>query len=151
MNETLDDTRLAAWRAFLNAHVAVIGCIERELAEANLLPLTWYDVLVALAQAPERRLRMGELARAVVLSPSGITRLIDRLEGERLLVRERSSTDRRAAYAVLTPQGLKAVRQTWPVYARGIEMHFARFLSDREVQTLTAMLDRIFHAARASC
>lgn len=148
MDERVDDFHLAAWRAFLNAHVAVIARIEKELAGAETLPLTWYDVLVALAGAPDRRLRLGELARAVVLTPSGITRLIDRLEREDLLVRERSGTDRRATYAVLTPKGLDAVRQTWPVYARGIVAHFASVLTDDETRTLTVALSRVFEAAR---
>lgn len=148
MAEKIDERRLAAWRAFLNTHAAVIDLIERELAEADLLPLSSYDVLIELAEAPGQRLRMHELAEAVVLSRSGLTRLVDRLEREGLLARERADTDRRGAYAVLTPAGSQAIRRTWPTYARGIIRHFTAHLSDDETRTLTETLERIFALAR---
>jgi DNA-binding MarR family transcriptional regulator len=143
MNENLDEFHLAAWRAFLTTHAAVIDLIEHDLAEARQLPLSSYDVLLALVEAPEYRLRMHEIARAVVLSRSGLTRLIDRLEAEGLLSRERSNTDRRGAYAVLTAKGLAAVRQAWPTYAKGISQHFTSLLNDKEVHVLTTALERI--------
>ena len=146
MDGNLDESRLAAWRAFLNAHAAVIGLIEREMAQAGQLPLSSYDVLVALSEAPEKRLRMHELADRVVLSRSGLSRLVDRLETEGLLARERCGADRRGAYAVLTREGREALREAWPVYARGIREHFASILSDPEVETLTAALNRVFAA-----
>lgn len=149
MSERPDELRLAAWRAFINAHASVIDRIEQELAEAGQLPLISYDVLVALAESPERRLRMNDLARkVVVLSRSGVTRLVDRLEAEGLLRRERTAVDRRGAYAVITPKGLDALDRARPVYARGIAEHFARYLDDAEVSTLTSALERIDEAAR---
>lgn len=151
MSESLDESRLAAWRAFINAHASVIDRIEQELADAGQLPLTSYDVLVALAEAPERRLRMNDLARrVVVLSRSGVTRLADRLEVEGLLRRERTAEDRRGAYAVITDKGLEALDRARPIYAQGIARHFGRFLNDAEVQTLASVLTRIDAAARAS-
>ena len=147
MNENIDEFHLAAWRAFLTAHAAVIDLIERELAEARQLPLSSYDVLLALVEAPEHRLRMHEIARAVVLSRSGLTRLIDRLEAEGLLSRERSNIDRRGAYAVLTAKGLEAVRQAWPIYAKGISQHFTSLLNDEEAHVLTTALERILASA----
>ncbi len=148
MHENLNEKQLAAWRAFLNAHAAVIGLIERELAEAGRLPLSSYDVLVALSETPGKRLRMHELADRVVLSRSGLSRLVDRLETDGLLARERCGADRRGAYAVLTQQGREALREAWPVYARGIREHFASVLTDPEVDTLTAALGRVSAAAR---
>jgi DNA-binding MarR family transcriptional regulator len=145
----LDDTRLAAWRALLTAHAAVIDRIERELAAADVVPLGWYDVLLALAEAPEHRLRLHELARAVVLSRSGLTRLVDRIEAAGLLRRERATADRRGAFAVLTDAGLAALRAAWPVYAQGITRHFARYLGAGEAHTLTTLFARILAAARA--
>ena len=143
MDETPDETRLAAWRALLNAHAAAVGAIERDLAAAGRLPLTWYDVLVALSEAPEERLRLHELAERVVLSRSGLTRLVDRLEGVELLRREACPTDRRGAYAVLTPDGKAALRRTWPDYARGIVEHFARHLDQDEAAAVAAALERV--------
>ena len=149
MDEKIDEFHLAAWRAFLNAHAAVIDIIERELVEAGYLPLSEYDVLFALVEAPDHRLRMHELAREVVLSRSGLTRLVDRLEAKGLVTRERCGTDRRGAYAVLADEGLASLRQTWPMYARGIINHFARYLTDEEVTILTRALGRVLDAARS--
>lgn len=145
----LDEARSKTWRTFLTAHAAVIERIERDLAREDMLPLGHYDVLLALSEAPDRRLRMNELARAVVLSRSGLTRLVDRLEKAGLLRRERCDDDRRGCYAVLTEEGLAAMRRTWPVYAGGIEEHFGRHLDDEEVATLTEALGRVLAAARA--
>ncbi len=148
MAEKIDESHLAAWRAFLNTHAVVIELIERELAVAKQLPLSSYDVLLTLLEAPDHRLRMHEIADAVVLSRSGLTRLIDRLEAQGLLVRERSCPDRRVAYAVLTEQGKAALRRAWPVYAKGIELHFTSLLNDTEVRTLTEALEKVLAAAR---
>jgi DNA-binding MarR family transcriptional regulator len=144
----LDGEREAAWRAFITAHWVVIEKIERELLEAGLPPLGWYDVLLELSVAPGRRLRMHELAGAVVLSRSGLTRLVDRLESAGLLRREPDPTDRRGAFAVLTQKGEAMRRRMWPVYARGIAGHFGEHLSDEEARTLTEALGRVLLAAR---
>src|SRR5579884_3899316 len=143
MQPRLDDVHLAAWRTFLRAHATAIDAIERELTAAGEVPLSSYDVLIELLEAPGRRLRMAELARRVVLSRSGLTRLVDRLERDGLLARERTAEDRRGAYAVLTDAGYQAVRRAWPVYARGIIAHFAAHLSDDEARTLTELLGRV--------
>ena len=133
-----------AWRALLRAHAAAVGRIERDLAAVEPdLPLTWYDVLVALVAAPDRRLRLRELASEVMLSRSGLTRLVDRLEVAGLLRREPDPTDRRGAFAALTEPGYDALRRTWPSYARGIQEHFAQHLSDDEAKILARALDRI--------
>jgi DNA-binding MarR family transcriptional regulator len=141
----LDETRLAAWRGLLNAHAAVVAAIERDLAQAEgeYLPLTWYDVLLALVEAPERRLRLHELARRIVLSRSGLTRLVDRLEVAGLLRREPDPADRRGAFAVLTDAGRDALRRTWPAYAGGIVEHFARHLTEDEARVIGIALERV--------
>ena len=148
MTKDLDEASLVAWRTFITAHAVLIDTIDRELAAAGCLPLHWYDVLVELVEAPNHRLRMSQLAGQVVLSRSGLTRLVDRLEAEGLLIRERSGQDRRGAYAVLTDKGRAALRLAWPVYARGIVNNFARHLSTAEVRTITEALQRTLDAAR---
>lgn len=146
----LDDLHLAAWRAFINAHASVIDRIEADLAAAGQLPLTSLDVLIALNEAPERRLRMNDLAaKVVVLSRSGVTRLADRLEADGLLRRERTAADRRGAYAVITERGLEAVERARPVYARSIVRHFSRHLDGNQARSLMEGLERIDAAARA--
>ena len=148
MNEEhLSDQHLAAWRTFLKVHATIIDRIDHDLVAAKLPPLSTYDVLIELYEAPERRLRMHELAERVVLSRSGLTRLVDRLEAEGLLIRDRSGTDRRGAYAVLTDQGIAALRRIWPVYARGIAEYFAPWLTLEEAQLLESALGRILRAA----
>jgi len=140
--------RDVAWRAFITAHALVIERIERELAEAGLPPLGWYDVLLELSVAPDRRLRMHELARAVVLSRSGLTRLVDRLERAGLLRREPDLADRRGSFAVLTDEGAAMRERMWPVYARGIAEHFGKHLGDEEVEGLIGVLKRVLDATR---
>jgi DNA-binding MarR family transcriptional regulator len=145
-----DEARLTAWRALLVAHAATVSAIERELAAEGLVPLTWYDVLVTLWEAPDHRLRLHELARAVVLSRSGLTRLVDRLEAAGLLRREACADDRRGAYAVLTAEGRAAQLRAWPIYARGIATHFADHVSEEEAMILANALERVSAATRGA-
>ena len=144
----LEGSRDVAWRAFITAYALVMERIERELAEAGLPPLGWYDVLLELSVAPERRLRMHELARAVVLSRSGLTRLVDRLEQAGLLRREPDPADRRGSFAILTDEGAAMRERMWPIYARGIAEHFGKHLNDEEVDVLTGALKRVLSATR---
>lgn len=148
MGPGLDGKRAAAWRALILAHATVVEKIERALLEAGLPPLGWYDVLLELRAVPDRRLRMHELARAVVLSRSGLTRLVDRLENAGLLRREPDPTDRRGAYATLTDEGADMLRRMWPVYAAGIAEYFGDHVSDEEARALTEALSRVLAASR---
>ena len=142
----LSEQHLAAWRTFLKAHATIIDRIDRDLAAAQRPSLSSYDVLIELYEAPEHRLRMHELAERVVLSRSGLTRLVDRLETEGLLTRDRCGTDRRGAYAMVTEQGIVALQQTWPIYAKGIAEYFAQWLTQEEAQILESALRRILQA-----
>lgn len=143
MSQSLEPITLNAWRTFITAHARLIETIDRELTAADCVPLHWYDVLVELVEAPERRLRMSDLARKVVLSRSGLTRLVDKLEKAGLLLREASPEDGRGAYAVLTEAGHNALRKAWPIYAQGIQTHFAHYLSADEAQIFANVLTRI--------
>ena len=146
----LDQGREEAWRAFITAYAAAVEGIERGLSEAGLPPLSWYDVLLELSAAPGRRLRMHELARAVVLSRSGLTRLVDRLEKAGLLRREPDPADGRGSFAVLTDEGARMRERMWPVYARGIAEHFGAHVSDEEAGVLSKALGRVRAAAGPS-
>jgi DNA-binding MarR family transcriptional regulator len=148
VDEGLERGRNACWRTFLTAHAAAIDRIERDLAEEGLMPLSWYDVLLALYEAPERKLRMHELAHAILVTRGGLTRLVARIEGAGLLRREPDPSDGRGLYAVLTEEGLEALRRTWPTYARGIAEHFGKHLTDEEVEILDRALRRVLLAAR---
>lgn len=143
MNEELDETGLEAWEAFVFAHAAAIGAIERDVACEDSVSLTCYDVLVALINAPEHRLRLNELADQVVLSRSGLSRLLDRVEKAGLIRREPAPDDRRGAYAVLTEEGIQAQRTTWPHYAKGIHRYFSQHLTDEEKRVIATALRRV--------
>lgn len=143
MSANLGKLHNLAWRKFLTAHVMVIEHIERDLAAAELPPLSWYDVLFALSQAPDRKLRLHELAQAILLSRSNITRLVDRLESAGLLQRDLCKSDRRGAFAVITAEGLAMLEQMWSVYEPGIVRHFACHLDADEVKLFTKILNRM--------
>lgn len=138
----LSDEELAAWKAFVRAQGELISMLDRELEAERGLPITFFDVLAQLSQAGGQ-LRMSELADAVLLSRSGVTRLVDRMERVGLVRREQCETDRRASYATLTPEGKRALRQAQPVHLRGIAEHFARHLTCDEAKTLAAALGRM--------
>jgi DNA-binding MarR family transcriptional regulator len=138
----LSDQQLDAWKAFLRAQAELISTLDRELQAEQGLPLTFFDVLAQLSQAGGR-LRMSELADAVLLSRSGVTRVVDRMERAGLVRREACSTDRRSLYAALTPEGKRVLTQARPAHLRGVAEHFARHLSDDEAKTLTAALGRM--------
>ncbi|MGE5597425.1 MAG: MarR family winged helix-turn-helix transcriptional regulator [Hyphomicrobiales bacterium] len=135
--------QLQAWRAFLTAHARVTEVLERELTSERGLPLAWYDVLVQLSEAPEHRLRMHGLARAVLLSRAGLTRLVDRMVGAGLVARVPCENDRRGTYVTLTPAGMEALRAAAPVHLRGIEEHFARHLPPDQAAVLSDVFARV--------
>lgn len=143
MPAEIPDSHLGAWRALLNAHAALIERIEAALAEADLPPLAWYDVLWALRQAPGRRLRMGELARAVTISRGGLTKLVDRLEAAGLLERRACADDRRGYHAVSTADGQAMLRRMWPIYAGVLDDAFVGVLGTREAKAVAAALKKV--------
>jgi DNA-binding MarR family transcriptional regulator len=139
------DPRLAAWRAFLRAHARVIRRLERDLLAEQEMALTDYDVLVQLANAAERRLRMSELADALMLSRSGVTRLVDRLVADGMVERVTCDTDRRGQWASLTDAGYERLRRVTPTHLRGVAEHFLDRLSDDEL----AAVERIMASVAA--
>jgi len=118
------DPRLEPWRAFLQAHARISRRLDEELRLEHDLSLAEYDALLTIADAPERRIRMRQLADSVLLSKSGITRLVDRLVADGLVERDTCLTDARGAEAVLTPAGLERLRRASRTHLRGIGEHF---------------------------
>jgi DNA-binding MarR family transcriptional regulator len=135
------DWRIGVWRSFLRMHATVLRSLEHELAAAGM-PLPWYDVLLQLAEAPQHRLRMAELADRVLLSRSGVTRLVDRLETEGYVTRERSTDDARGTFTVLTRLGRAALRAAAPVHLAGIQRHWLSRYSDDDLRVLRELLQR---------
>src|SRR4051794_2541229 len=139
----LSTTEMAAWRGFLRAHAQVIRRLEAELEAEQGMPLATYDVLVQLAEAPEYSLRMSELADSVLLSRSGLTRLVDRLEREGLVERRACPDDARGTLAVLTPAGMTRLRRAWVTHLRGVREHMISRFTESELAVLGELFTRL--------
>jgi DNA-binding MarR family transcriptional regulator len=139
----LSPAELAAWRGFLRAHAYLSRVLEAELLGDQQLSLASYDVLVQLAEAPERRLRMTELAAAVLLSRSGVTRLVDRLEKVGLVARCRVAGDGRGVAAELTPAGLNRLRNAAPTHLTGVIRHFVDRLEPADLDAMERISRRL--------
>jgi DNA-binding MarR family transcriptional regulator len=140
------DPRLAPWRAFVRAHAHVSRRMDEDLRSEHGLSLQEYVALLFLAEAPERRLRMGRLADSLTLSKSGATRLIDRLVDDGLVARVSCSSDLRGAEAALTEAGLNRLRKAAPTHLRGIAEYFLSGIGDDELEvverTMVGVADR---------
>lgn len=132
-----------AWRAYLRGHATVTRALEADLLAGRGLSLASYDVLVQLAEAPGRRMRMTELADAVLLSRSGVTRLVDRLERDGLVVRAPVAEDGRGVAATLTEGGLQSLRGASRVHLGGVARHFAARLDAADLADLRRISERL--------
>lgn len=148
----ISEEQLAAWRAFLRAHSTMLRRISADLEDADLPPLSWYDVLAALRDAPERSLRQVELAERVLLSNSGLSRLIDRIETKGLVERRSCPSDRRSFHVALTDEGAEMLELMWPVYARGVAEDFLPALGSNpcEVRQMLETIGKSCEIARAA-
>jgi DNA-binding MarR family transcriptional regulator len=140
-----DVDRIGAWAALLRVHAAVVPQLERALAPTGL-PLSWYDVLLVLNAAPERRLRMTELGTQAVLSRERVSRVVGELERAGLALREPNPADGRSSFAVVTTEGRSRLRAAAPTYLAAVERHYASHLSDQEIRVLTRALGRVLAA-----
>jgi DNA-binding MarR family transcriptional regulator len=139
----LEGERLATWTRFLKAHSAITRRLERDLAVAHGLTLSGYDVLIQLMHAPGGRLRPVELAKAVVLTRSGITRLVQGLERAGLVERVDCPEDARGFLVALTPGGLELVRRARATHLEGVAELFSDRYTEDELETLSGLLERL--------
>ena len=146
----LSAAELGAWRGMLRVHTALLRALDAELDAAHGLPLTSYDVLIYLQHAPQKRLRMAELADSVLLSRSGVTRLVDRLEREGLLVRDACDDDGRGLYAVLTRKGEELLERARPTHLAGVRERFLRHFSEDELEQMAAYWERVLPGSAQS-
>ncbi|MDA3626237.1 MarR family transcriptional regulator [Saccharopolyspora oryzae] len=135
-------SELLAYRSFLRAHARVTRCLEGDLIAEQRLTLAAYDVLEALVEAPERRLRMTELADVVLLSRSGVTRLVDRLERLGLVQRVRVDSDGRGVQAVITERGENRLRTAVATHRNGVARYFLSVTAD-ELEALMRTCERL--------
>ena len=141
----VDDERVRAWAAVLRVHAAVVPRLERDLAAVGM-PLSWYDVLLELNSATDRRLRMTELGARVVLSRERVSRVVDELERAGLVRRERNPDDGRSLLAVLTDEGRERLRAAAPTYLAGIRRYFGDPVG-ADAPTVATALQRAVDAA----
>jgi len=139
----LTPAQLATWRTFLRAHAQVLRSLEADLISAHELPMASYDVLVQLSESPGSSLRMTELAERVLLSRSGLTRLVDRLEREGLVERQACPSDARGTLAVLTGAGWTRLREAWPTHLAGVVDRVVGRFTPAELETLGGLLSRL--------
>ena len=147
--KSLDQVELGAWRGLLRVHAGLVRQLDDELEREHGLSLSSYEVLLHLYEAPERRLRMNVLAESVLLTVSGITRVVDRLVGDGLVARERCETDRRGLNAVLTEAGAEAFLGARCTHLRGIRERFVSRLDRTEQQRLAAIWESLMPGASA--
>jgi len=143
----LDDRELRAWRGMLRVHATLTKALDAELDAEHGLPLSSYEVLLHLADAEGERMRMSDLAAMVILSRSGLTRLVDRLEREGLIARESCPSDARGSFATLTPAGRRKLDAARTTHLAGVRSQFLAHFSDEELDALGAAWDRLLPGA----
>jgi len=143
----LSATELGAWRGMLRVHSALVKQLDAELSSAHRLPLSSYEVLLNLEAAPGQKRRMAELADSVLLSRSGMTRLVDRLEKDGLLRRDTCTDDGRGAYAVLTEKGAAALADARNTHLDGVREKFLKQFDEGELRVLAEYWERVVPGA----
>lgn len=148
MDETrwLSPEEMRAWRALVAATTRLMGTLDAELQAECGLALADYEVLVLLSEAPDHRERMSELAEALHLSPSGLTRRVDRLARQGLVSRERCPSDRRGSFAVLTAAGFGRLVEAAPSHVRHVREHFVDRFEPHRLEALADALGTVVAA-----
>ena len=132
-----------AWRSLLRAHARLLARLDADLQASQGISVTDYEVLVQLAEEEGGRIRMSELADRLLLSPSGLTRRLDGLVASGMVERHRCPTDRRGAYAALTPAGQARLREAAPDHVEQVRRYFVDRLSRKQLEALADALDRV--------
>jgi DNA-binding MarR family transcriptional regulator len=134
---------LDAWVAVLRAHAATTRRFNRELMAGHGLTINDFEVLVHLAHADDGRLRRVDLAERVLLTASGITRLLDGLERSKLVCKASCASDARVTYAEITPRGRALLTDARESHVEGVRALFSERFSPEELQELTGLLERL--------
>jgi DNA-binding MarR family transcriptional regulator len=150
MATTMGNPHGEAWGTLTRTHAAITERLQAALAQGDFPPLPWYEVLATLSEAPEQRLKMGELAERLVITRGGLTKLVDRLVRAGLLERTFCETDRRVSYATVTPSGAELLEEMRPVVIEELKVAFAAKLSVAEANELRETLERVRESACAT-
>lgn len=149
--EALDERELCAWRGLLRVHAAMVKALDAELEAQHGLQLSTYEVLSYVADADDGRMRMCDLAASVLLSRSGLTRVVDRLAREGLVQRVACNDDARGAYATLTPAGRELLDAARATHLAGVRAFFLERFSESELDALGGAWNRVLEAIPHSC
>ncbi len=144
----LDGAALDAWRSYLQSHASILRVLDAELHAEHGMTTRDYEVLLYLAQAPDRRLPMSALAESTMLTRSGITRLVDGLVAVELIERVSCESDARVSYARLTDAGYEKLRQAGCTHVASIRKMFLEYFTPDEVEQLASLLSRLPGARR---
>jgi DNA-binding MarR family transcriptional regulator len=139
----LEGAALAAWRSYLQSHASIVRVLDAELVADHGITSRDYEVLLYLAQEPDRRLAMSALAERTMLTRSGITRLVDGLVKTGLIERVGCPSDARISYAQLTEGGYEKLRDAGCSHVRSIQHLFLEHFSPEEVDQLAELLSRL--------
>jgi DNA-binding MarR family transcriptional regulator len=139
-----------AWGALTRTHAAIVQRLQETLSAADFPPLPWYEVLAAVSEAPGERMKMGDLAEALVITRGGLTKLVDRLVKAGLLERTFCETDRRVSYATLTAAGRDLLAEMRPAVIAELEVAFSANLSVAQANELRKTLDSVRGSACGS-
>jgi DNA-binding MarR family transcriptional regulator len=139
----LDAVEQRAWRALVGTTNRLTAVLDEELQRDVGMPMAEYEVLVILSEMPDRRLRMSSLAEWLHLSPSGLTRRLDRMVRLGLVTREQCAADRRGSFAVLTDLGLARLQEAAPHHLRSVRTHFVDRLSRADLRIITETLAKV--------
>lgn len=135
-----DATTVDAWICLQAVARRLVERVEKDLRDADLPPLSWYDVLLEVDRAASSPLRQGELGERLLIAKHGISRLVDRLEREGLVARQPCPDDQRAHVVTATAAGRETLRRMWKVYGASLQRHFGARLARDDAAALTALL-----------
>ena len=150
MAENADRAGLRAWVRLVRAQQAALGGVEAALKQAGFPPLVWYDVLLELERAPGGSLRHKDIERKMLLQRYSVTRIVERMEQERLVERRPCPDDARGAMAAITEKGRTLRRKMWPVYREAVHRNFTHHFAAGELSTLETLLGRLSGGESAS-
>jgi DNA-binding MarR family transcriptional regulator len=142
-SSSLDGIALEAWRSYLQSHASIVRELDAELIAEHGMTTRDYEVLLYVAQAPDRRLAMSALAARTMLTRSGITRLVDGLVANGLIERVACSEDARVSYAELTDAGFRKLRDAGCTHVASIRRLFLERYSEPEIEQFASLLSRL--------
>jgi len=145
MSKTPSNNAITAWIQLHRTHRVLLEKVEHSLKESGFPPLDWYDVLLELNREPKAGLRQFEIGERVLLNKHNLSRLIDRLEKEKLVGRFICAEDGRANRIQITPKGEKLLKQAWPVYQQSIQDNFASKLSAEEIKAMSIIMLKLLN------